>query len=279
MRETAERAPARTTVIAPPGSLGSLRLRRLLDYRDLFLFLVWRDLKVRWAQTRVGAAWLVLQPLAMLAVYTFALSRIVETQVDVPYPLFAIAGITAWQFVSRAVSTGAESLVTQVNVIKRTGSPRILFPAASVVSGSIDFAISLLLFFVFSGIYGHAPTWRVVLVLPLLALAFALALGIALLLAPAHVRYRDVGRLLPFVVQLWFFLSPVAYVLPPLGTVTRVVEVLNPMVGLLSGFRWALLGSHLAAGQLAAAAGISIALLVAGVVTFGRRQHTIADDL
>jgi homopolymeric O-antigen transport system permease protein len=275
----ASRPRPRATVIEPPRGFVPLQLNELWEYRDLFAFLVWRDIKVRWAQTKVGGAWLVLQPLAMLGVYTFAFSRIVNTRVDMPYPLFALAGLTAWQFTSRSLSNGAESLVSQLNVIKRTGCPRILFPLAAVVSGCVDFGITLALYLVMAGLYGRAPTWRVVFVLPLLLLAFGLAFGFALLLAPAHARYRDVGRLLPFVIQLWFFLSPVAYALPRFGSRSHLVETLNPMVGILGGFRWALLGVRPELQALLFAICLSALAVGVGIFSFNRAQQTIADDL
>jgi lipopolysaccharide transport system permease protein len=276
----ASRSPVPATVIEPPRGLVPLRLHELWEYRDLFTFLVWRDVKVRWAQTRVGGAWLVLQPLAMLGVYTFAFSRVVNTHVDVPYPLFALAGLTAWVFSSRAIQTGSESLVSQLAVIKRTSCPRILFPLSAVTSGGIDFAIALGLYFVLGAIYGWTPTWHAVFVLPLFVLSFGLAFGFALLLAPAHARYRDVGRLLPFLIQLWFFLSPVAYALPASeGSKTRILESVNPMVGILGGFRWALLGAHPALQPLFVAIAVSAVAITAGIFRFNRAQQTIADEL
>jgi lipopolysaccharide transport system permease protein len=272
-------APGRTTVIEPPRGIVPLRLDELWEYRDLFAFLVWRDIKVRWAQTRIGGAWLVLQPLAMLGVYTFAFSRVIRTHVDVPYPLFALAGLPAWQYTSRALQNSSESLVTQLNVIKRTSCPRILFPLAAVVSGAVDFTISLGLYFVLEGIYGRTPSVRALAVLPLLLLAGSLAFGFGLLLSPAHARYRDVGRLLPFVIQLWFFLSPVAYPLPRVAGNAHIIEAVNPMVGIIGGFRWALLGTHPQIEQLVLAIVVSVVAVTVGVVHFNRAQQTIADEL
>ncbi len=267
------------TLIGPPRGFVPLRLDELWDYRDLFRFLVWRDVKVRWAQTRIGGAWLVLQPVAMLGVYTFAFSRVVKTHVDVPYPLFALAGLTAWQFTSRAIQNGSESLVTQLNVLKRTACPRILFPLAAITSGGIDFAITLGLYLLLGVVYGRLPTWHVVAIVPLFLLCFLLAFGFALLLAPAHARYRDVGRMLPFLIQLWFFVSPVAYALPRIGGQAKLIEDANPMVGLLSGFRWALLGAAPRLEQLVLAAVVAVLAVAAGIVGFNRAQQTIADDL
>jgi lipopolysaccharide transport system permease protein len=267
------------TEIQPARRLVLPHLPELWAYRDLFVFLVWRDVKLRWAQTRLGASWLVLQPLAWLAVYTFAFSRIVHTKVGVPYPLYALAGMTAWLFISRAILAGAESLVSQLNVIKRTGCPRIIFPLAAIASGGIDFVVTIALYVVFAAAYGHLPSWRAFAVVPFLLLSAALATGFALLLSPAHARYRDVGRLLPFLVQLWFFVSPVAYSLPRIRSGARVIESFNPLVGLLSANRWALIGSRIEFSQFLLAIGLSIVTIVAGVLYFSYEQQTVADDL
>ena len=275
----ATRPARRATQIEPARRFVRPRPRELWAYRDLFVFLVWRDVKLRWAQARVGAGWLVLQPLAMLAVYTFAFSRIVNAHLGVPYPLFALAGLTAWWFISRAILQGSESLVSQLNVIKRTGCPRILFPLAAIVSAAVDFAVMIGLYLVFGAAYGHLPGWRAFMVVPFLLLSAALATGFALLLAPTHARYRDVGRALPFAMQLWFFVSPIAYVLPRIGGEAKIVESLNPMVGLVSGFRWALIGSPLQFEQLEFACGLSLVTIVVGVLYFNFVQQTVADAL
>ncbi len=275
----ADRPLPKPTVIEPPRRFVPLALPELWAYRDLFGFLVWRDIKLRSAQTRIGGAWLVLQPLALLAVYTFAFSRIVKTHLDVPYPLFALVGLTAWWFISRGLSQGSESLVSQLNVIKRTACPRILFPLGAVTSCGIDFLISIALYFILGALYGRTPSWHAIFVLPLLLVAFALAFGLALLLAPTHARYRDVGRLLPFLIQLWFFMSPVAYALPRVGAASQIVEVVNPIVGIASGFRWALLGTPVELKELLLAIAMSMVVLALGIVHFNRAQQTIADDL
>jgi lipopolysaccharide transport system permease protein len=267
------------TVIGPPRGFVPLRLTEVWAYRDLFLFLVWRDIRLRFAQTRIGAGWLVVQPLGLLAVYTFAFKGRVSTHTDVPYPLFVLAGMTAWQFVSRTFTLGAGSLIQAYSVIKRTSCPRIVFPIATVTAGAADFVVGVGLYFVLAGIYGLYPTWRAVFLLPLVVLAYAFTCGLSLLLAPAQVRYRDVASLLPFTVQLWFFLSPVAYALPRVGGVWRIVEELNPMTGILGGFRWALLGTKLGLEEVGVAVAVTVLTLALGIVVFNRAEQTIADDL
>jgi len=269
------------TVIRPTAGRALIRLDELWRYRELFAFLVWRDIKVRYAQTALGAAWMVFQPLAMMLVYTFAFSHLAKVNIPgIPYPLFALSGLTLWIFVSRGVTLGSDSLVSNIPIVTKTSSPRLLIPLAAVVSVFVDFLIALVLFLAIAGVYGRHPSWRFAFVPPLLLVAFVLALGISLLLSATNVRYRDVGQALPFIVQLWFFLSPVAYLLQTPGhSWETAIQALNPLVGLILAFRWALLGTPAPHGILVVAVGVSLALFAVGVVRFARLERTIADDV
>jgi lipopolysaccharide transport system permease protein len=274
--------PLGTVTVIRPSTGGVIpRVRELWSYRELFAFLVWRDIKVRYAQTALGAAWMVFQPLAMMLVYTFAFSHIAKiNNLDVPYPLFALSGLTLWIFVSRGVMLGAESLVANIPIVTKTASPRIIIPLAAVVSVFVDFLIALGLFLVISGVYGRVPGWQFVAIVPLLFAAFCLTIGIALLLSATNVRYRDVGQALPFLVQLWFFLSPVAYLLQTPGhSWETVIQALNPLVGLILAFRWALLGTPAPHGLLLVALVESALVLAAGLVHFSRLERSLADDV
>lgn len=257
-----------------------VRPRELWRYRELFAFLVWRDIKVRYAQTALGAAWMVFQPLAMMLVYTFAFSHLARVNVPgTPYPLFALSGLTLWIFVSRGVTMGSDSLVQNIPIVTKTSSPRIIIPLAAVVSVFVDFVIALVLFLIISGVYGRHPTWRFVFVPPLLLVTFVLALGISLFLSSTNMRYRDVGQALPFTVQLWFFLSPVAYLLQTPGhSWETVIQAVNPLVGLILAFRWALLATPPPHGLLIIAVATSFAVLVVGLLHFTRLERTLADD-
>lgn len=256
------------------------RLSELWAYRELFGYLVWRDIKVRYAQTALGAVWMIFQPLAMMLVYTFAFSHITQASVDMPYPIFALSGLTLWIFVSRGVIIGSESLVANIALVTKTAAPRILIPLAAVVSVFVDFLVALVLFLVIAAVYGRVPSWRFVAVPPLLLVAFALTLGLSLLLAATNVRYRDIGQALPFLVQLWFFLSPVAYLLVTPGRSWQtVLQAANPLVGLVLAFRWALLGTPAPRGLLAVAVLISFAFFAAGLFRFAQTERTIADDV
>jgi lipopolysaccharide transport system permease protein len=268
------------TVIRPSERRIRIHPRQLWRYRELFAFLVWRDIKVRYAQTALGAAWMVFQPLAMMLVYTFAFSHLARVNVPgTPYPLFALSGLTLWIFVARGVTMGSDSLVQNIPIVTKTSSPRIIIPLAAVVSVFVDFVIALVLFLVISGVYGRHPTWRFLFVPPLLLVAFVLVLGISLFLSATNVRYRDVGQALPFIVQLWFFLSPVAYLLQTPGhSWETVIQAVNPLVGLILAFRWALLATPPPHGLLVVAVAISVASVVIGLMHFTRLERTLADD-
>ena len=248
--------------------------------RDLFAFLVWRDVKVRYAQTALGAFWTFFQPLGMMLVFTYAFSRLADIDTGtVPYPVFALSGLALWLFISRAVMLGATSLVSNIPLVTKTSAPRLVIVLASIVPPLLDFVISIGLFLVVAAFYGIFPSWKFVVVPLILALAFLLALGLSLFLAALNVRYRDVGQALPFIVQLWFFLSPVAYTLhtPGLSWAT-VVQAVNPLVGMIGILRWALVDAEAPRGLLIASVVATLAILLVAVVYFVRAERTLADD-
>ncbi len=274
-------SPTQTIVIKPTTGRVPPRLNELWAYRELFGILVWRDIKVRYAQTALGGAWMVFQPLALMLVYTFAFSHLAKVSIPgIPYPVFALAGLTLWIFVSRGVLLGSESLLTNTALVTKTSCPRILIPLAAVVSVLVDFLVALVLFLVIGAAYDSFPSWRIVFVPPLLLLAVVLTLGLVFFLSATNVRYRDVAQALPFMVQLWFFLSPVAYLLQTPGhSWETIVQGLNPLVGLLTAFRWALLDTPLPRGLLAVSIGVSLVLFAAGVSHFSRAERTLADEI
>lgn len=273
--------PTQVTVIRPQTRRVAISVSELWKYRELFFFLVWRDIKVRYAQTALGAVWMIFQPLAMMLVYTFAFSHLAKVNIPgTPYPLFALSGLTLWIFVARAVVLGSDSLVQNIPIVTKTPSPRFLIPLAAVVSTCVDFLIALGLFLIISGVYGRAPSWHIVFAPLLLVVAFALTLGLAFGLSATNVRYRDVGQALPFLVQLWFFLSPVAYLLQTPGhSWETAIQALNPLVGLILAFRWCLLDAPAPHGLLIVAVVISFAVFILGVLRFSKAESTLADDV
>jgi len=261
-----------TTGLAPP------RLSEIWQYRELCYFLVWRDLKVRYAQTKLGAAWTVLQPLAMLLVFLLAFRKVARVETSVPYAVFALAGVTLWMFVSRSVLNGANSLLSNIDLLTKTSCPRLLIPVMAVLSGFVDFVVALALFLALAASFGVFPTWRFVFVPVFLLVTLVATLGISLLLAALNVRYRDVRQSLPFLIQLWLFASPIAYPLHFHGVWSTLLSV-NPMVGLVEGFRWAVAATAAPdATALVLSIAVSVLLCALAVVHFASMERTFADE-
>jgi lipopolysaccharide transport system permease protein len=284
MATRVEASPARsapTILIRPTRGPIPPRISELWAYRELFAFLVWRDIKVRYAQTVLGAIWTVFQPLALMLVYTYAFTQLARINTaPIPYALYALSGLALWTFVSRGVYQGTSSLVSEIALVTKTPSPRILIPMAAVTSMLVDFIITLALFLVFDLAYGQHPSWRFAFVPLILFLTFLLTFGLSLLLSASNVRYRDVGQALPFTLQLWFFLSPVAFpLLTPGHSWMTYLQALNPLVGLILAFRWAVLGTAPPHGLFVIAVIITLLIFAAGVSYFSRADRTIADDV
>jgi lipopolysaccharide transport system permease protein len=246
--------------------------RELWHYREIVYFLSWRDVKVRYAQTLLGAAWTLLQPLALMLLFTYAFSRVGSVKTgSVPYPLFALAGVAFWTFFARAVTGGSESLVQNAALLTKVYCPRILIPVSTIMAALVDLTLSLLLLIGVAAVYGYYPTWRLVLLPAVVLLGVLLIAGVTFLFSAINVRFRDVGQALPFVVLSWLFLSPVAYPVQ-----NRLFE-LNPLVGVIDAFRWCVLGTPVSASSLVLAAGLTVGLLVVGTGYFLRAERTFAD--
>lgn len=268
-----------TVIIRPSRGLFDLDLVGLWQYRELLGFLVWRDVKVRYKQTLIGATWVLLQPLLTMAIFTVVFGRLARMPSEgVPYPLFALAGLLPWTYVSQAVGWGGSSLVRNSTLISKVYFPRLLIPVASVITPLLDLALSLLALLVLMAWYGVAPTWRA-LTLPLfLLLALATATAVSLILSALNVRYRDVGYAIPFLIQIWLFASPVAYPMSLVPEGWRWLYALNPMAGVIQGFRWALVGAASPdPAVVAASSGMVVAVLLAGIVFFRHLERTFAD--
>ena len=274
-----EPAPVPVTVIRPARGWISLNLRELWQYRELLYFLVWRDVKVRYKQTVLGAAWAILQPVATMVVFTLFFGRLAGVPSDgVPYPLFSLAALVPWTFFATGLVQSSNSLVGSQQLITKVYFPRLAIPIASVLAGVVDFALAFLVLLGVMAAYGVAPGARGVWIVPLLVLAFATALGVGLWLAALHVRYRDVRYVMPFFVQLWLLATPVAYPSSLLGEPWRTLYGVNPMVGVVEGFRWALLGTGTAPGPAVAVSSlVAVGLLLGGTVYFRRTERTFAD--
>jgi len=265
--------------ILPGRGLFPLGLGDLWAYRELLYFLAWRDVKVRYKQTAIGIAWAVLQPLITMLVFTVVFGVFARIPSEgAPYPLFALAGLLPWNLFSQALTRGAGSLVASAPVLTKVYFPRLLVPVASACLPVLDFCFALSVLAGLMAWFGIAPSWRLA-ALPLFALlGLAAALAVSLLLAPVNVRYRDVAHALPFVVQMWLYASPVVYPIGLIPEAWRPLYALNPLVGVIGGFRWALLaGAGLDVRAVAIAAAVVAWLLLGGLLCFRRLDPNFAD--
>ena len=239
-----------TVLIRPSTGLAALNLGDLWIYRELIVFMIWRDLKVRYKQTLLGAAWAVIQPVLTMLVFNFVFGTVAKVPTDgVPYPIFSYTALLPWGLFTTALNTASRSLTANQNMITKIYFPRLVLPMASVLGGVVDFGIAFLILIVML-IYYHVTPTPAVWTLPLfLLLALVTALGTALWLSAINVQYRDVNYVLPFLTQFWLFLTPVAYSAKVISEKWQLVYSLNPMAGVVNGFRWALLGTDTGPGS------------------------------
>jgi lipopolysaccharide transport system permease protein len=270
---------AAIVVIQPRSRLFDLDLRSLWQYRELVYFMVWRDVKTRYKQTVLGVAWALLQPVLTMLVFWVVFSQFARVPSDgLPYPLFAFIGLLPWTYFSQAVARSGAGLVGNSNLIGKVYFPRLIIPLAAAITPGVDFLLS---FGVLAGLmlwYGVVPTWAMLAVLPLIGLAFVAALAVGTWLSALNVKYRDVGHLIPFLIQIWMYASPVIYPLSLVPERWQPLYSLNPMVGVITGFRWALTGGeppNITSGLVSLAA-VAV-LLLTGLVYFRRAERDFAD--
>jgi lipopolysaccharide transport system permease protein len=267
------------TVIEPPRGWQSLGLGELWAYRELLYFLTWRDIKVRYKQTALGAAWAIIQPLSTMLVFSLFFGRLAKVPSEgVPYPLFSFAALVPWTFFANGLTQSANSVVNSQNLVTKIYFPRIAIPIATVLAGAVDLALAFLVLLGLMLYYGVSLGARALWVIPLSGLAFVTSLGVGLWLAALNVQYRDVRYTVPFLVQIWLFATPIAYSSTLLSEPWRTVYGLNPMVGVVEGFRWALLGTQTApGGMILVSSAAALALTIAGALYFRRMEQTFAD--
>jgi len=272
-------APLPVIRIEPSRGWVSLKLRELWEYRELLYFLTWRDVKVRYKQTVLGAAWAVIQPFFTMVVFSLFFGKLAKMPSDgIPYPIFAYAALVPWNFFAHGLSQSSDSLVGSANLIKKVYFPRLAIPIAAVLSGVVDFSIAFTVLLGMMAYFGIAPTGHVVWLPALLLLALVTALGVGMWLSALNVQFRDVRHTVPFIVQFWLFATPIAYPSSLLSEPWRTVYALNPMVGVVEGFRWALVGTQTAPGPMIGVSALAAtALLVGGVFYFRRMEKTFAD--
>jgi lipopolysaccharide transport system permease protein len=268
-----------TVVIEPHRRLLDLDLRAIGQYTDLLYFLVWRDVKVRYKQTAIGVAWVLLQPLLTMMVFTVVFGRLARVPSDgVPYPIFMYSALLPWNLFASSLNRGGESVVQNASLVTKIYFPRLILPLAAILSPVVDFAISCVLLAAMMIWYGVAPGWGVAAVPLFVGLAVLTALAVSLCLAALNVRYRDVGHAIPFVVQLWMFVSPVAYPVSMIPERWRALYSLNPMAGVIEGFRWALLGKQMPDLVVIGVSSLMVAvLLLPALLYFRHTERTFAD--
>lgn len=272
-------AVEREVVIQPLRGVSALRLGELLRYRELLFFLIWRDIKVRYKQTLFGAAWAIMQPLLLMLVFWIFLGRLANVPSEgVPYTVFAYTALVPWTLFAQSVQGSTLSLVSSSNLVSKVYFPRLLLPMASVGSYVVDFLIAFTLLIGMMALYGVTPTSAIVWLPAFLILAIATALAVGFLLSALNARFRDIQYAVPFIVQLWLFLSPVAYPSSLVKGPWAVVYGLNPMAGVVEGFRWALLGlDPPPAGLFIASIAVTLCGLFASILFFQTYERRFAD--
>jgi lipopolysaccharide transport system permease protein len=269
-------------LLRPSRGLGALNLRDLWLYRELIFFLTWRDVKVRYKQTVLGASWAVLQPVLQMVVFTLIFGNLANLGSEgVQRELFYFTAILPWSLFSKALTDAGRSLVTNRNMITKVYFPRLVIPLSSVLAGVVDFGIAFVVLLGLMAYFWASLTWSALALPFFLVLALVSALGVSLWLSALNVIYRDVGQVLPFLSQLWFFITPIVYSSREITSDTwRQIYALNPMVGVVDGFRWALLGAGNPPGpMLAISCVVSVLVLVSGLFYFRRMERTFADEI
>ena len=267
------------TVIRPSRGWVSLRLRELWEYRELLYFLTWRDIKVRYKQSVLGIAWAIIQPLTTMIIFSVIFGQLARLPSDgIPYPVFSYTALLPWNLFAGALTRSTTSVVGSANLVKKVYFPRLVIPLASTLAVLVDFVVAFVILVGLMLYYGFAPTLTT-LTLPLFTLlALATALAVGLWLSALNAQYRDVGHAIPFLVQAWMYASPVAYAASLIPERWRTLYALNPMVGVIEGFRWALLGTGQGPGSmLVVSSVVTLLLLVSGAAYFRRMEKSFAD--
>jgi lipopolysaccharide transport system permease protein len=265
--------------IEPSKGWVALKLRELWEYKELLYFLIWRDIKVRYKQTVLGAAWAIIQPFFTMVVFSIFFGRLAKIPSDgIPYPIFSFAALVPWTFFANGLNQGSNSLVSSSNLIKKVYFPRLVIPLSTVLSGTIDFVLAFMMLLVMMFYYNMLPTINILWLPLFLLLSFSTSLGVSLWLSAMNVQFRDVRYTIPFITQLWLFATPVAYPGSLLHEPWRTIYGINPMVGVVEGFRWALLGTNTSPGPIVIVSSlVALALVISGALYFRRMEKTYAD--
>ncbi len=265
--------------IQPSKGWISLNLRELWEYRELLFFFVWRDLKVRFKQTILGVSWAILQPFLQMVIFSVFFGRLAKVPSDdLPYPIFSFAALVPWNFFANALVNGSNSLISNANMLKKIYFPRMTMPIATILAGLVDFALAFVVLLGMMFYYGLLPTLNILWLPLFLLLALTTSLGVGLWLSALNVQFRDVRYMVPFLTQAWLFATPIAYSSSLLSEPWKTIYGLNPMVGVVEGFRWALLGTDTAPGPIILVSSLAaIVLLVSGAYYFRSMEKDFAD--
>lgn len=269
------------TVIEPQSGWSGLNLGELWTHRELVYFLAWREIKVRYKQTALGATWAIIQPLFTMAIFSLFFGRLAKIPSDgVPYPLFAFVGLVPWMFFANSLNQVANSLVNSAHLVGKIYFPRLSIPVSTVLAAMVDFGVAFSMVVVLMFYYGFAPTGRTLWLPLLFVLALGTSLGMGLWLSALNVRYRDVRYVVPFLTQLWMFATPIVYPVSLVPERWQFLYALNPMVGVVEGFRWSLLGTRQDPfPAVTISAVLSAVLLVTGAFYFRRMEQSFADTI
>jgi len=269
----------RSIVIKPSKGWSALNLKDLWNYRELIYFFTWRDLKVRYKQTLLGASWAVLQPFLTMVVFSIFFGGLAKVPSDgVPYPIFSYTALIPWTLFSKALQDGSRSLVSSANIISKIYFPRLILPLSSTLAGLVDFVIAFVVLLGMMVFYGITPTANIWMLPVFTLLALITAVGFALWLSALNVMYRDVGYVIPFLTQFWMYITPIAYPASMVPEKWKILYALNPLTGVVEGFRWALLGTGEGPGiSLLISAGIALLVLITGLFYFRRMERKFAD--
>jgi lipopolysaccharide transport system permease protein len=267
------------TFLQPSTGWVSLNLRELWEYRELLYFLTWRDIKIRYKQTVLGAAWAIIQPFMTMVVFSLFFGRLAQIPSDgIPYPIFSYAALVPWTFFANGLTNTANSVVGSANLIKKVYFPRLIIPFASTLSGAVDFVLAFAVLLAMMSYYGLVPTLNVIWVPLFVLLALVTSLAVSLWLSAMNAQFRDVRYAVPFLTQLWMFCTPIVYPSSLLPEPWRTFYGINPMAGVVEGFRWALLGTDSAPGPIIALSSlVAVGAFVSGAFYFRRMEKSFAD--
>lgn len=280
LKMQSDRTRVPTSVLEPTSGWVPINLRELWEFRDLIYFFTWRDIKVRYKQTILGFTWAIIQPLTAMLIFTLFFGSLAKIPSDgIPYPIFAYAALLPWTLFAESITRSTNSMVMNANIIKKVYFPRIALPISSVISPLLDFALAFTILILMMAYFRITPTLNLIWLPVFLLLAVITSLGIGLWLSALNAMYRDFQYVVPFMVQIWMFASPVVYPVSMVPESYQLLYGLNPMTGVIEGFRWALVGTNAPGPVIYVSAAISVVILITGAFFFRRMQKTFADQV